>query len=462
MKNNSSEKSRNHTRKLIKSWTFISLVFFTCQLLTAQFYSVREQAQIKDAILSQRLDSLLPQLMDETNFDMWVLISREYNEDPVLKTMLPATWLNARRRTILVFYRDKKVNTIEKLAVARYDVGAHFKSVWNKEKQPDQWQALVDLIAARNPSRIGINVSEHFNILDGLVQTDYSAFMEKLPSTYKKRVSSSEKLAIRWIETRTEKEMKIFADLVEITHQIIAEAYSNKVIIPGQTTADDLVWWMRQKVSDLGLQTWFHPSVEIQRSDEKLKNHVDAFTNKDASKVIQPGDLLHCDFGITYLGLNTDCQEMAYVLKPGETEVPAFLQQAFKQGNAVQDALTDNFKAGSTGNEILAAALAQAKTAGLRPQIYTHPLGSYGHSSGTTIGMWDAQEGVPFTGDYPMHHNTAYAIELNAMVYVEPWGKDVRIALEESGFFGKEGFRYVNKRQTNIIAVGGKEAHLGD
>lgn len=440
----------------------IGTLFLLPTLLQAQFYSVKDQARIKDEILTNRLDSLLPVLMDETGFDMWLLISREYNEDPVLKTLLPATWLNARRRTMLVFYRNREQNSLEKLAVARYDVGEHYKSVWNKEQQPDQWQALADLIKNKNPKRIGINISKHFNIVDGLVHTDYTELMEVLPPVYRKKVTSAEKLAIRWIETRTPREMKIFEDLTALTHQIIAEAFSGRVVIPGTTTADDLVWWMRQKVSDLGLQTWFHPSVEIQRSDEALKSHVDAFTNKDAQKIIQYGDLLHCDFGITYLGLNTDCQQMAYVLKPDENQVPDFLETAFEQGNKVQDALTTTMQTGKTGNQILLSALALAQSKGLRPQIYTHPLGSYGHSSGPTIGMWDAQQGVPVSGDYPLYPDTAYAIELNAMVFIKEWNKDVRIALEEPGFFGKEGFRYINQRQTQIIPIAAKEAHLGN
>jgi hypothetical protein len=89
----------------------------------------------------------------------------------------------------------------------------------------------------------------------------------------------------------------------------------------------------------------------------------------------------------------------------------------------------------------------------MRPAIYTHPLGNYGHSSGTTFGMWDSQDGVPVNGDYPLHYNTVYAIELNTTVTLEPWKKDVRIMLEEAGFYGKDGFRYVNGRQEAIKPI---------
>ncbi|NND63715.1 MAG: M24 family metallopeptidase [Flavobacteriaceae bacterium] len=431
----------------------ISLFCFLTLSVEAQILTERERAELKDEILADRFNNLLPQLMDRADIDMWLVISREYNEDPVMKTMLPAKWLNARRRTILVFYRDQEANTIEQLAVARYDVGKNIVSAWDKEKQPNQWNRLVEIIRERNPKKIGINISKNFGLADGLVTTDYQELKEALPTDLESRLVSAEKLAIGWIETRTEKEMELYNTLVEITHGIIDEAFSSKVITPGTTTTDDVVWFMRQKVTDLGLETWFHPTIDIQRSDEALKSHIYSFTKGEKDKVIIPGDLLHCDFGITYIGLNTDCQQHAYVLKEGETEVPDFLQKAFKDGNRVQDIFTANFVTGKTGNEILLKSLEEGKAEGLRPSIYTHPLGTYGHSAGPTIGMWDSQGGVPGTGDYPLYPNTVYAIELNTTVTISEWNKDIRIMLEEAGFYGENGFRYVNGRQEAVKAI---------
>ncbi|KAA3620991.1 MAG: M24 family metallopeptidase [Flavobacterium sp.] len=429
------------------------LFFFGTLSMSSQILSEWDRAKLKDEILADRFNNLLPSLMDRADIDMWLVISREYNEDPVMRTMLPARWLNARRRTILVFYRDKSNNTIEKLAVARYDVGENISSAWDKEKQPDQWTRLVEIIRERDPRKIGINISKHFGIADGLVHTDYMELKEALPEDLEQKLVSAERLAIGWIETRTEKEMELYNTLVEVTHNIIAEAFSEKVITPGTTTTDDVVWWMRQKVTEMGLETWFHPTVDIQRSNEELKSHIYSFTKGDKSKVILPGDLLHCDFGITYIGLNTDCQQHAYVLKAGEDAVPEYLRKAFADGNRVQDIFTANFKTGRTGNEILLKSLSEGREEGLRPAIYTHPLGTYGHSSGPTIGMWDSQGGVPVRGDYPLYPNTVYAIELNTTVTIDQWQKDVRIMLEEAGFYGEDGFRYVNGRQEEIIAI---------
>ena len=408
-----------------------------------------------DEILDERFTEVLPKIMDETRIDMWILISREYNEDPVLRTMLPATWLNARRRTILVFYRDNIKDTLERLAVARYNVGKNIISAWDKEKEPDQWKRLMEIIAERNPKKIGLNYSKDHNIADGLDKTDYEAFIKRLPAPFKKRVVSAEQLAVRWIETRTPREMVIYNQLVTITHRIIAEAFSEKVITPGITTTTEVEWWMRQKITDLGLKTWFHPTVDVQRSQEVLVSHLYSFSGRPENMIILPGDLLHCDVGINYLRLNTDCQELAYVLKPDEKEAPEFLRNGLKDGNRVQDFLTENMIEGRTGNEILAKSLEDARNANLRPAIYTHPLGSYGHSAGTTIGMWDSQGGVMKDDgeNYPLNPNTVYAIELNTTVYIPEWKRDIRIMLEEAGFFGENGFRYVNGRQEKYLLI---------
>lgn len=434
--------------------TLLSMIlFFSIQVSISQILSEKNRAILKDELLEDRFQNLLPQLMDESNLDMWLLISREYNEDPVLKTMLPARWLNARRRTMILFYRNKEQNTLERIAVARYDIGKSIKSAWNKEQEPNQWKALSDIIAKRNPAKIGINYSKHFALADGLVKTDYEELVKNFPDSLNSRIVSAEKLAIAWLETRTEKEMILFKKLVKITHDIIDITFSEKVIEPGKTTTEDLVWYLRQKVTDMGLETWFHPTIDIQRSNQKLKSHIYSFTKGEKDKIIQKGDLLHCDFGITYIGLNTDCQQHAYVLKDAETAVPEFLAKAFKKGNRLQDILTSSMQEGKTGNEILLSSLNRAKKEGLRPSIYTHPLGKYGHSAGTTIGMWDSQGGVPFNGDYSLHKNTTYAIELNVTVTLPEWQKDIRIMLEEAGFFGDNTFEYVNERQIEIKPI---------
>ncbi len=434
-------------------------VLFVSNFYAQDILPLKERADFINKLQKERFNNLLPELMDKTGIDMWVLIAREYNEDPIIKTMLPPTWLNARRTTILVFSLDSETKDFESVAIARYAFGDNIPSIWNKEKQPNQWEALRDYIVSKNPEKIGINTSSYESLADGLSKYHFDQLYSVLSPKFRKKIVSAEDLAIAWIETRTDIEMTAFSQLVEISSAIIREAFSTNVITPGITTTDDVVWWMREKVIELGLDTWFHPTVDVQRKDD---SDLYAFDNNSKFDTILPGDLLHCDFGISYLTLNTDTQELGYVLKPEETNAPDFLINALKDGNRVQDIFTNNFKQGATGNQILKKALEQGMTEGLRPSIYTHPLGTYGHSAGTTLGMWDSQGGVPFSGDYPLQHNTAYAIELNTTVYIPEWKKDIRIMLEVPGFYGKNGFRYINGRQTELLLVGPKQEGLND
>jgi len=438
-------------KKLLGALSIVSI--FLALPSQAQILSVRDQARVVNENLAERFEQLLPDMMTQTDIDMWLVIGREYNEDPVLKTMLPAEWLSARRRTMLLFYRDPQSKKFEKLAVARYDFGDNIKAAWDTQKFPDQWDALVSLIRQRNPQKIGINTSVHFAHADGLDHTEYQELVQKLPADLKNKLVSAEPLAIRWLETRTAREMQFYPQLINATHKIIEEGFSEQVITPGITTSDDVVWWFRQKIRDLGYDTWFHPTVDIQRMDANKDEAQRSFSARPKSNVILPGDLIHVDIGITYLRLNTDIQQHAYILKPGETTVPESLRQAFDRANLLQDILTSQFKEGKTGNQILADTLSQAKKENIAATIYSHPIGYHGHAAGPAIGMWDNQAKVEGTGDQALRPRTAYSIELNAVSAIPEWKKDVRIMLEEDAYFDGTKVRYIDGRQKEIYPI---------
>lgn len=440
----------------MKFISFLILLLITqAELLGQTQYPIvpeRERATIVDSILEDRIDNLLPGLMEREGFDMWILISREYNEDPVMKTMLPSTWLSARRRTIMVFF-NKGGGELDKIAIARYSVGKLLKGEWNVDVYPDQWEALVNIIEEKNPKKIGLNFSKDFALADGLVKTEYDEFYNKLPRRFRNKIYSAENLAISWLETRTEDELEMYPMLCKMGHDILQEAFSAKEIKVGVTSTDDIVWWLRNRVTELGLETWFHPSVAIQRQDTGNNEFLRSFSKRPEQDIVQYGDLLHVDFGITYLRLNTDQQQHFYMLKPGETEVPEGLARAFKNGNRLQDILVEQFKEGLSGNEILAAALKQAADENIQASIYTHPIGSHGHAAGPTIGLWDQQGGVKGKGDYPLKPNTAYSIELFAASEVEEWEKIVRIMLEEDGVFDGKKFYFLDGRAEEIYPI---------
>lgn len=405
--------------------------------------SLREQAEMYDAWLSVRLDRLLPDLMRQEGFDMWLVICRENVEDPVFRSLVPFTTMYASRTTILMF-TDKGPEGVERLSVSRAGIGQLYKAAWDPDKV-DQWTRVGELIKDRGPKKIGINESETFNFGDGLTGTLKKKLMAALPAEYQSRVQPAERLAIRWLERRTPDEMEVYPHIVSIAHAIIAEAFSRTVITPGVTTTDDVVWYFRERSRQLGLENWFQPSVDIQRPRD---------TPYGASKVIHRGDLLHCDFGIRYLGLCTDTQQVAYVLKDGEPDAPKGLRDALAKANRLQDLHLAEMRAGATGNAMLAAILKRARAEGLQASVYTHPIGFHGHAAGTIIGLWDKQDGVPGLGDFPLYEDTAHSIELTNRSVVQEWGSiDVRIPLEQDILFRRGGPSWMDQRQTAITLI---------
>lgn len=419
--------------------------------LSEQILSLREQAQLSDTIIKERLDQLIPGLMRRADIDAWVLIAREYNEDPVLKTMLPSTWLNARRRTILLFVDHGDELGIERVAVSRYAVGDLFPSVWNPEQQPDQYQRIAQILSEFNPDKIALNFSDSYALADGLSYSEHRNFFNALPDNLRERIVSAEDLAVGWLETRTETEMQTYQQVMTLALDIVAEGFSAEVIKPGETSVEDLQWWFRQRVKDLSLDTWFHTGVDIERSDASSSRIEES---KLDANIFYKGDHIHIDFGIDYLNLHTDTQQVAYILRDDENDVPEYLKAALQKGNELQDILTSNFQIGRTGNEILRRTREQAISTGIEPIIYTHPIGLHGHAAGTTIGMWDKQDGVPGSGDYVMHAQTAYSIELSAQIDVPEWSSEpLEMQLEEDGFFDGSKFEYILPRQTEYHVI---------
>lgn len=404
---------------------------------------LREQARVTDAWLKERLDTVVPALMREQGIDMWVLVAREYFEEPVLATMLDAESFSARRRTILVFHDPGGGKPVERLTISRYGLGGLFAPAWQPEKQPDQWAALADLVAKRNPKRIAINSSRRGAFADGMTLSAHGEMMAALAPELRRRVETNETLGVGWLERRTPAEMAVYPGIVRMAHAIIGEAFAR--VKPGVTTSDDVVWWMRQRVNDLGLDTWFQPSLGITRRG--------AAAMLEGETVIQPGDMLWTDFGITYLRLNTDTQHLAYVLKPGETDAPAGLKAGLAAANRVQDHLTASFRTGDSGNAILARARAAAIADGLQPTIYSHPIGYHGHGAGTPIGFWDNQAATS-QGEYALRADTAWSIELNARLAVPEWGgQTVEFRSEEDAYFDGRTVRYLDGRQTEFHLI---------
>jgi Xaa-Pro aminopeptidase len=409
---------------------------------------LRAQADLRNAWLRERLDSLLPELMERAGFDMWIVAAREYNEDPVIMTLLPEPAMAARRRALLLFYR-RPDGSVERITLDRYGYGDFYARGWDADSGEDQYACLARLARERDPRRIGIDTSETFAFGDGLTYTEHQQLAAALGPDLFARTASAERLVVGWLERRIAPEIAHYPAMIALGHALIAVAFSARTIAPGTTTTDDVVWWMRQAMHDLGLRAWFQPTVAIQAPGQSYDQ------KENARTLIQPGDLLHCDVGFYYLGLATDQQQNAYVLRPGERDAPAGLKAALAAGNRLQDIHMAAMRVGRTGNQVLRAALGQAAEEDIQASIYSHPLGYHGHAAGPTIGLWDQQEGVPGRGDYELFDRTSYSIELNARQAVPEWdGQDVRIALEEDALLWDGAIDWLGGRQTTLHLIG--------
>lgn len=406
----------------------------------------RERVEPINRMLRDRLENLLPRLMREAGIDLWLVINREYMEDPVYLTLVPEPVFSARRTTMLVLFDRGPEEGVERLTVSRYPLEGFYEAAWEGGSLAEQWERLAEVVAERDPKRIGINTSRGWAFGDGLSAGLHEQLLEALGRELRRRVVSAEELTIRWLETRTPLELEAYPSIVALARGVIAEAFSSQVITPGVTTTEDVRWYIRQRFEDLNLRPWFQPYVNIQRRERVHERDEDFFGEKG---VIRRGDVLHTDVGICYLRLCTDTQEMGYVLALGEEQPPAGLRRALAEGNRWQDLLTGEYVTGRTGNEILAATRAAAEREGIDSKVYTHPIGFYGHAAGPTIGMWDNQGPTPVRGEWKLYPDTAYAIEGNIKAKVPEWDDQwVQIKLEQSAIFDGEKVLYLAGRQT--------------
>jgi hypothetical protein len=422
------------------------------------FGTLREQAEIQQVWVKERLEVNLPQIMRQQGVDMWVVAMREYNEDPVFRALVAPTSFAARRRTIYVFFDRGPGEGVERLALGGGSQGGLYEAYrtnlpTSNDQQAElwgagQWRLFAQLVKERDPRAIAVNIDHEHNFADGLTAGEWEQMEEALGPEYAARVVRNPRLTIDYLAMRVPSMTPVYRRLQSIVHEVISAAFSNLVIEPGVTTTEEVVWWMRQRVNDMGLGTWFQPSVSIQRRGV-------TGGGLGASPVIERGDVLHCDFGITAMRLNTDTQHMAYVLREGETEAPAGLQVALDNAKRLQDILLEEMEVGRSGNEILHAVLDSMRAEGLNGTMYTHPIGDHGHGAGPLIGLWDYQEGVPGRGDVPVIPSMWFSTELQVTTPVPEWDNQaVRMAMEEEAEVTADGRRrWVLRRQTDLHLI---------
>lgn len=401
---------------------------------------------IRDQWLNLRLDTILKEAMKKADIPMWIAISKEYNEDPVVESLTPTAHDSSRRLSIFVFVLNKKSNQVE-----RYLIGSPhpalsglYESIWNRGEET-QWERLKKLVEEKQPAKIGINQSQNIAVADGLTHSFYKVLSNELGADWSAKFVSAEHIVIHWFLKQSNDQMMTYPFLADLTNNLAKTALSNEVIYPGITTTTEVVEWIRQRILDLGIKTSFYTTVDIQRKGSKI--------DRIFETTIVPGDIVHLDFGIEYLGLSTDTQQLAYVLKKGETQPPDGLLAAFKQALLMEDIVMENMKPGKTGNEVFEASMEEAKKKSLQAMLYSHPVGAHCHEAGPSIGQYDLQGKIPFRGDLEIVSNSAYALEFNIKALIPEWGNETYIYLEQPIAVYEDGADYLTPRQETFYLI---------
>lgn len=422
---------------------------------TPQVLSIGERVAVVNRIVATRFDRLLPDMMRQTGFDMWLVISNEDNLDPVFTTMVPLnTWFPITQ--IVVFFDPGPGRPVERLNVSRTDMRGLYTDAWDwsgldqRRKTEDQWACLARIIRERDPKRIGINEGTIQWSAGGLTAALKQRLLEALGSQYAARLVSAEPLATLWLETLLDEEIDLYDQVVALSHVLYADMFSSKAITPGVTTVDDLNYYYWQRAIDLGIDVGFNPNCAIggRHPDEAARYGKD-------DRVIRRGDLLWCDNGIKYLRYYTDHREWAYVLRVGESDVSAGFKAVMAEGNRLQDAFVSQFRAGLSGDQLLGNILAEARRNGIsKPLVYSHSIGYFLHEPGPLIGLPWEQVSNPGRGEVTLVPNSCFTAELSVTMPVPEWnGNELRMALEQMVAFTTSGAHFLDGRQTTFHLV---------
>lgn len=398
-------------------------------------------------LLRDRLETVLPAAMRETGFDMWLVLCQEDDYDPIFRTLVPPdSWCPILQ--MLVFY-DRGTGPVERINLSMSDFGDLYEKPWTGHREDEQWELLGRIVNERKPRRIGINIGRTQWAAGGLTHNLYTRLCAALPDEYLARLDCAEPLVIRWAATLTDEELRLYEDVVRLARWLIASCYTREVIKVGETTTEDLEWHCWQTASDLGLELAFRPFFSLWRSRAERERY------GAGDRVIRPGDLLHCDVGIKYLGLNSDHQQVAYVLRAEEEDAPEGLKALLREVNRLQDIYMAEFRAGLTGNELLANILSRARSEGIpNPRVYSHSIGHFLHEPGPLIGLPWEQEDCGERGRVALAPNYAFTMELSVTGRVAEWeGEEVTLGVEEDVVFTEDGCRVIEGRQTGLYLV---------
>lgn len=411
----------------------------------------RQQMDVREKWLVKRLGSLLLPMMKRHGIDMWIVVNEEFNNDPVTEHITPPIPM-VGRRDLFIFIDDGQ--RIERIAMVRYDeerLRNHYRFVMPaRDKFGEELKKIVD---QRNPKTIALNIGGTRGQQSGISYDSYKFLAETLGVENERKFVSAGDFLTEFFDTRLPEEYGEYEKAVRATDIITRRAFSNEVIKPGNTTVGDVRWWMIEQVNKLGLSIWFQPDLRIQRQRTETGVTGQFLSTAKEADVITPGDLLHVDFGLNYMGLSTDWQKHAYVLKPNERDAPAGLKAALKNTNKLQDTLFFVARAGMTGTNVYEQTMAEIKRQGIEAMIYSHPIGTHGHGLGPSIDF----RGNIGGGANKILPGSYMSIELNTSTPVAEWGgQKVTIMAEDDAVMTEKGYKFIRPRQTEFYLIRNK------
>ena len=412
-----------------------------------QLLSLREQLEVRQGWLKTRFDTVLPKLMRKHGIAMWIVTNEEFHSDPVIDSIAPPVPIVGRRDFFIFFDTG---TTVERFAVVRYEE-EQLKRLYTLLSPPRDklGEAIRKIVAERDPKTIALNFGYGRGQTDGISHDAFKFLSESL-GDYSKRIVSAGTFLADYLDTRIPDEFEHYRTAVTITDILTKRAFSSEVIKPGKTTVGDVRWWFLQRLNELGLSTWFQPDLRVQRMAKSNSTSQQFLSVADESVVLQPGDLIHIDCGLNYMGLSTDWQKHAYLLKPGERDAPAGLKAALRNTNALQDAIFAAARPGMTGAEVYDAAMKEMKSRGILAMIYSHPIGFHGHGLGPSI---DFRRGIGISEER-FRLGSYTSIELNTSTAVPEWnGQNVTIMAEDDAYMTADGFRFFVPRQTELYLI---------
>lgn len=408
---------------------------------------VREQVKVREDWLKKRLDTVLLPMMRKHGVAMWIVVNEEFHADPVIEQIAPPIPFMGRRDFFILADTGEK---LEKYAVVRYD-DEHLKNHYTVLNPPGNQIAatLKKIVAEKNPKTIALNIGSGRGQSDGLTYEGYKFLAETLGKETEARFVSGKKFIADYLDTRLPEEMEHYRTAVLVTDLLTRRAFSGEVVTPGKTTVGDVRWWLMQQVNNLGLSVWFVPDLRVQRQTSSSEDAMKFLEVAKESTIIERGDLIHLDFGINYMGLSTDWQKLAYILKTGEKDAPQGLKDALKNTNRLQDALFAIARAGMTGSEVYTAAMAEMKKQNIQAMIYSHPLGAHGHGLGAPISTPRA------TNDEERFRlGSITSIELNTATKVPEWNNQpVFMFAEDDAVMTEKGYEFIRPRQTELYLI---------